>query len=104
MALAAAVGLGLVMAGLAVVGAALLAHAISAAFLSGADAASLGGVLAALALVLLARAYRSSRGSMALSVGPSRPPSPVRAQLAAGGEANSDTSGIRSAETRLRNT
>jgi ATP-binding cassette, subfamily C, bacterial CydCD len=45
-----------VTAGLAVAQAALLASAISAAFLSGADAAALGGTLAGLAFVLAARA------------------------------------------------
>jgi thiol reductant ABC exporter CydD subunit len=55
-ALAAAVAIGLLSAALAIAQAWLLAHAISAAFLGGADVASLGPALAALALVLVARA------------------------------------------------
>jgi thiol reductant ABC exporter CydD subunit len=55
-ALAAAVALGLLTTGLAVAQAWLLAHAIAAAFLGGADVAALASTLAALALVLLGRA------------------------------------------------
>ncbi len=58
-ALAAAVLLGILTAGLAIAQAALLADAISSAFLGGATLEALGGVLAALALVLLARALAS---------------------------------------------
>ena len=55
-ALGAAVAVGLATAALAVVQARLLAHAITAAFLGGADVAALAPVLAALALALVARA------------------------------------------------
>jgi ABC-type transport system involved in cytochrome bd biosynthesis fused ATPase/permease subunit len=55
-ALVAAVLLGILTAALAIAQAALLADAVSSAFLGGATVAALGGVLAALAVVLLARA------------------------------------------------
>ena len=55
-ALSAAVALGLVTAALAIAQAALLASAISAAFLGGADVPAVGSTLAALAAVLAARA------------------------------------------------